>query len=108
MRDGSLGMKVLTSLVLALGLALGACGSGTQEQRDPGWQARERVPQVAEHWWHEPVERACDEDADCEQGQRCQNMRLGTCAGCPRGEEAKMCVGEPTPREGNRRRAKSR
>lgn len=107
MRDGSLGMKVLTSLVLALGLALGACGGGNQEQRDPGWEARERVPQVAEHWWHEPVERPCEEDEDCEQGEHCRNMRLGTCPGCPRGEEAMICVGESTE-EGSPRRAQSR
>lgn len=107
MRDGKLGMKVLTSLVLALGLMLGACGGGSQEQREPDWQPRQRAPQVAEHWWHEPVERACEEDGDCEPGQRCQNVRLGTCAGCPRGEETMICVGE-TQQQENRRRAKNR
>ncbi len=60
---GSFGTKTITGLLLAFGLALGACGGGAQEQREPDWRPRERVPTVAEHWWHEPVERACEEGA---------------------------------------------
>lgn len=100
MRDGCLEigrlqLKVLTGLVLALGLVLGACGGGTQEQqREATWTPRERAPSVAEHWWHEPVEHACEADSDCPRGERCRNMRLGTCDGCPPGEVTRICVGE--------------
>jgi len=102
---GSFGTKTITGLLLAFGLALGACGGGAQEQREPDWRPRERVPTVAEHWWHEPVERACEEDADCERGERCRTMRLGTCSNCPPGEQAKICVGdgEQAPRRAQAR-----
>lgn len=90
-RNG-LSMTGVAGLVLALGLALGACGGGEQQQRTADWQPRQRIPSASEHWWWAPVERACEEDDDCESGESCQAMRLGTCAGCPRGETAHVCV----------------
>lgn len=90
----SFGTKTFAGLLVAVGLVLGACGAGTQEQqREPNWRAREQAPALAEHWWHEPVERACEEDSDCQQGETCRTVRLGTCSNCPPGEEAKICVG---------------
>lgn len=93
MRVGSVGTRILTSFMLAAGLVLAAC-AGSQEQRDPTWRPRERVPDTAEHWWWEPVERSCEDDDDCRPGERCRTMRLGTCTGCPRGEQTRICVGE--------------
>ncbi len=93
MRD-TLVLKTLTALVVTVGLALVACGGGEPQRRDPNWRASERVPSVAEHWWWEPVERPCEEDDDCRDGEQCQNMRLATCTNCPRGEHARICVGD--------------
>ncbi len=108
MRD-SVVMKALTGLVLAAGLVLGACGGGQPEQRTADWHPRQRVPNSGEHWWWEPVERACEEDDDCQQGETCQAMRLGTCQGCPRGETAHVCVGPDDEEEQRgRRQASSR
>ena len=87
-------LRILTALVVIAGLATGACGGGEPQRRDPNWRARERLPNVAEHWWWAPVERACEEDDDCDEGETCQNMRLATCTNCPRGEQARICVGE--------------
>lgn len=97
--------RIFIGLVLGLGLALAACGGGEPQRRDPSWRASERVPNVAEHWWWEPVERACEEDSDCRQGETCRTMRLGTCTSCPRGEQARICVGgqEPANRRATRR-----
>lgn len=92
MRD-TVVLRILIALVLSAGLALGACGGGEPQRRDPNWRASERIPNVAEHWWWEPVERACEEDDDCRDGETCQNMRLATCTNCPRGEQARICVG---------------
>ncbi|MCZ7685622.1 MAG: hypothetical protein M5U28_45330 [Sandaracinaceae bacterium] len=54
MRDTVPGFFI--GIVLSIGLALAACGGGEPQRRDPEWRARERVPNVAEHWWWEPVE----------------------------------------------------
>lgn len=107
MRD-RVGTKLLSGLVLAAGLVLTACGGGGTEQRTADWQPRQRIPSAAEHWWWEPVERACEEDDDCRTGETCQAMRLGTCTGCPRGESAKICVGPDDDEAQRGRRASSR
>jgi hypothetical protein len=98
--------KALTGLLLALGLMLGACGGGEAQQRTADWQPHQRIPRASEHWWWTPVERACQEDGDCDDGESCQPMRLGTCEGCPRGETARVCVGEDESQES--RQASSR
>jgi hypothetical protein len=79
------------SLALAFGLVLAACGGSSSERAEPTWRPTERTASLAQHWWWEPVERACEEDDDCRAGEVCRNMRLGTCRGCPRGEEAMVC-----------------
>ncbi len=96
MRD-SVVKKALVGLVLAAGLALSACGGGGSEQRTADWHPHERTPSGSPHWWWEPVERTCENDGDCQNGESCQAMRLGTCEGCPHGETAHVCVG----RDGN-------
>lgn len=77
--------------VASVGL-LGCGGDTSQQRTQPTWQASDRLPQLAQHWWWEPVERYCEEDQDCEQGETCQTMRLGTCPQCPQGEIAEICV----------------
>ncbi len=94
MRNGALS-TILACLVSASGLALGACGGDDSARREVTWRPDERLPQHAAHWWWEPPERQCEEDEDCRTGETCHNMRLGTCPGCPRGEDAEMCI----PRE---------
>ena len=90
---------MVTVALLLAGLLLGACGGGEQERRTPDWRARERASaSLTQRWWWEPVERPCEENDDCENGETCQLMQLGTCPNCPRGEDAKICVG----REGER------
>ena len=86
---------ILASLVCAGALALGACGGDESPRRETTWQASDRLPIYRTHWWYEPNERACEEDSHCRSGERCRTMRLGTCPGCPRGEDARVCV----PRE---------
>jgi hypothetical protein len=78
-----------TALVLGI---LTACGGGAP-QRDPGWEAAQRLPDLAPHWWWDPLERHCEEDDDCGQGGNCRSVRLGTCSNCPPGENVMMCVG---------------
>lgn len=96
---------ILVSFVAAMGLALAACGGDdSAARRDDPWRPSDRMPQVAQHWWWEPVERACEEDSDCEAGEHCRVMRLGTCPTCPRGEDAHVCVG----RDGETARAPSK
>jgi hypothetical protein len=98
MRNGS-HRKLVVALFAALGLALGACGGDDAERRTtPDWQPSERRPSVSQRWWWEPVERPCEEDADCREGERCQHMRLSSCESCPPGEVAQICV----PRDGAR------
>ncbi len=100
--------KTGASVALALGLVLAACGgSPPPERADPTWRPSERTPGLAQHWWWEPVERPCEEDDDCRSGEVCRNMRLGTCTGCPRGEEAMICV-DREGRRGNRQASKRR
>lgn len=89
----TVGFRILAALALVAGLALSACGGGQPQRRDPEWRARESVPSTAEHWWWEPVERACEDDDDCREGESCRTMRLSSCSNCPRGETARICVG---------------
>ncbi len=88
--------RLTLPLIILLGLSALACGGDDSEARQrttPTWQARDRLPVVAQHWWGQPVERYCDDTTDCEAGQRCQRVRLSSCRdGCPRGEDALVCV----------------
>ncbi|MFK7987453.1 MAG: hypothetical protein AB8I08_15635 [Sandaracinaceae bacterium] len=90
-------IRLLTCLAVVASLGLVACGGDDSERRRTtvDWQASDRLPQTASHWWWQPVERYCEESTDCRQGETCQMMRLGTCGACPRGEEAMICI----PRE---------
>ena len=94
---------ILAALLVATGLALGGCGGdeGSQQRTTPDWQPSERLPTLSQRWWWEPVERPCEEDSDCPNGERCQLMRLSTCPQCPPGEMAEICV----PRNQSGRRA---
>ena len=42
----------------------------------------------------------CEEDEDCRSGEHCRLMCLGTCPGCPRGEDARVCVGPASNGDG--------
>ena len=97
-------IRVLPMLAVVASLGLGACGGDDSEQRRTtvDWQPSDRLPQTASHWWWQPVERYCEETRDCRQGETCQLMRLGTCPGCPRGENARICVGPDDEEEGRR------
>lgn len=89
--------RVSLALMILFGLALVACGGDDSERRrtTPTWQARERIPVVAQHWWGEAVERTCEETTDCRSGERCRHVRLSSCErGCPEGEDARVCVPE--------------
>lgn len=87
-------IRVLTLFAIVASLGLVACGGDDSEQRRTtvDWQPSDRLPQTASHWWWEPVERYCEEDSDCRSGEECVFMRLGTCPGCPRGEDADVCL----------------
>ncbi|MGE0786093.1 MAG: hypothetical protein AB7S26_10420 [Sandaracinaceae bacterium] len=88
--------RVIPTLVVVLfgALCLACGGDDSSSQRTtPEWQARERLPIVSLHWWGNPVERFCEETTDCERGEQCQQVRLSSCRnGCPRGEDARVCV----------------
>ncbi|HJL15518.1 MAG TPA: hypothetical protein RMH99_07685 [Sandaracinaceae bacterium LLY-WYZ-13_1] len=102
MRNGSHG-KLLAALALAAGLAFAGCGGddGDQQRTTPEWEPSERLPSFSQRWWWEPVERPCEEDDDCREGETCQWMRLATCESCPPGERARICV----PRDRSERSA---
>ncbi|MBZ0121222.1 MAG: hypothetical protein K8H88_29775 [Sandaracinaceae bacterium] len=85
-------MGKTTAMLLALGLVLGACGGGSAERQEPTWRPSQRYANLSPHWWWEPVERTCEEDDDCREGETCNEVRLGTCRGCPRGENHSICV----------------
>jgi len=94
MRNGALA-TLLTSLLLCLGaLALGACGGDESNRREVSWRPSDNLPLYASHWWWDPVEDPCEEDSDCDSGERCQRVRLGTCGNCPPGESHHICVPE--------------
>ena len=93
-------VAALTVALACFGLM--ACGEAPPPQ-ETTWRPSDRLPLSAQHWWWDPVEYACAEDSDCESGETCQRMRLGTCPECPRGEDAHVCV----DREGQPSRADS-
>lgn len=100
MRNGAL-RTIVASLLCVGALALGACGGDDGPRRaEVTWRPGDRLPQSAAHWWWEPTERACEEDEDCRSGEHCRLMRLGTCPGCPRGEDARVCVGPASNGDG--------
>lgn len=103
MRNGAI-TRILAGLVVTGALALGGCGGDDSARREVTWRASDRLPNSASHWWWDPVERTCEEDSDCVADERCQLMRLGTCPGCPRGEDHEICV----PRDGDGSRASRR
>ncbi len=92
----------VTSAVFAALMATALLGCGGGEQNRPGWQASERLPDLTSRWWWEPVEEACEDDEDCENGATCTTLRLTTCANCPPGEQAKACTGGNQPEQGGR------
>ena len=91
MRNGALS-GILASVFFLGALLLGGCGGDDSARREVTWRASQRLPLTGTHWWWEPVERSCAEDTDCRTGERCQRMRLGTCSGCPRGEDHEICI----------------
>jgi len=90
------------TVLLGLAIAIGGCGGSPPEQRS--WTMPARVPDLAAHWWWDPVERPCEEDDDCEPGESCQGVRLGSCtaARCPRGEDHAICVDPDDDHRANR------
>mgnify|MGYP001628086446 CR=1 FL=1 len=88
--------RLVSLLVVLLSLLALACGGDDADRRrtTPDWEPSQRVPTSSERWWAEPVERYCGEDRECRQEETCQQVRLGTCPRCPRGEDARICVGE--------------
>lgn len=96
------GRGLLAAGLVIAALVLAACG-GSPPPEDP-WRPSGRVLNVSDRWWWEPVEIYCEEDDDCQPGESCQNMRLATCANCPRGESTGVCVGP----DGQQRRTAQR
>ena len=85
--------------VVIMALVLGIACGGSPPPRDPGWEASQRLPDIAPHWWWDPVERACEDDDDCGPNGECQRVRLGTCPNCPPGETAHVCRGGEEPHQ---------
>ena len=88
--------RIVSLLVVLLSLLAFACGGDDAQRRRTAvdWEPSQRVSQTSDHWWATPVERYCEENQDCRPNERCQQVRLGTCPRCPRGEDARICVGE--------------
>lgn len=101
-------IRALGVLVVVASVGLLGCGGESPQRTDPTWQASDRLPQLAQHWWWQPVERYCEEDRDCQAGETCQTMRLGTCPQCPRGQVAEICVGPNSGGENRQGRQASR
>jgi hypothetical protein len=93
-----------TLFALVLATLAASCGSDSTRP-DPEWQPTARTPYTGDRWWWTPVERHCEEDEDCEAGETCVRMQLGTCPRCPRGEDEMVCQG---PNEEGPRRAQQR
>jgi hypothetical protein len=48
-------------------------------------------PLPSASWAQEPVERRCEDDTSCAEGERCVEVRLSSCASCPPGEAIGLC-----------------